>query len=747
VLSIYEDRSGILWIGTDYGGMNKFDRKKLKFLHYKKEPNNSNSLSNNTIYSITETIDRGKKILWIGTQMGGLNKFERAENKYTHYQSDPHNPQNSLSDNNIRAIIEDQSGALWIGTNRGLNQFDRIKETITHYIFDPNTPNRNDVFSIYEDRSGCIWIGTYGGGLNMFDPKKKQFTHYSADPKNQNSLSDNYIWSIIEDHSGIIWIGTEYGGLNQFDRNKNQFIHYKADPDNPNTLSGNKILCIHEDHSGMLWLGTTNGLNKFDRVNKRFSHYLEVDGLPSSAIQSILEDEHDNFWIGTQKGLSKFDPRTNKFKNFKVSDGLQSSEFCVNACFRSQNGEMFFGGINGFNTFFPDSIKENSSIPSIVVNDFQIFNKSVPIGKEIDGRLILEKSITETKEINLSYKENVFSFEFASLLLDSPEENQYAYMMEGFDTGWNYTNASRRFVSYTNMSGGEYVFRVKGSNSDGVWNEAGVSIRVIITPPFWKTWLFYAICTIVLISAGAGTYRYKIYRVHVNERYLQKKVNERTLELAREVDEHQKAEEALQRERNILRTVIDNIPDAIYTKDLNCRKTLTNRADINNMSRKSEAEVLGKDDYELYPKEMAEGFIADDRSVVQTGKAIINKEENVVDGEGQKHFILTTKLPFRNEQNQIIGLIGIGRDITERKIAEVERERLIKELQDADADIKILSGLVPICSNCKKIRDDKGFWTQLEGYIQERSNAQFTHGMCPDCMQKLYPDYITKKEE
>jgi PAS domain S-box-containing protein len=725
VLSIYEDRSGILWIGNDYGGVNNFDSGKIKFVHYKKEPNNSNSLSGNTIYSITETIEKGKKILWIGTQASGLNKFEREKNQFTHYQSDSHDPL-SLSDNIIRVIIEDRTGTIWIGTNRGLNQFDRERNTFSHFVFDPSTPKRNDIFSIYEDRSGYLWVGTHGGGLDKFDPRTKKFTSYVVDPKNPNSISDNYIWSIIEDHAGVLWIGTESGGLIQFDREKNRFIQYKADPENPNGLTGNKILSMYEDRSGMFWLGTTNGLNKFDRASKRFSHYLEADGLPSNAIQSILEDDRGNLWLGTQKGLSKFDPRSNIFRNFKVSDGLQSNEFSVNACFKSQNGEMFFGGINGFNTFFPDSIKDNLYIPSIVVTDFQIFNKSVPVGKEIDGHVILEKSITETKEIHLSYKENVFSFEFASLNLNSPEENQYAYMMEGFDKEWNYTDANRRFATYTNISGGNYVFRVKGSNSDGVWNKEGVSIRVIIIPPFWRTWLFYAICALVLVSVVAGTYRYKMYRAHANERDLQKKVHERTLELARE--------------RNLLRTVIDNIPDAIYTKDLRYRKTLTNRADVFNMGRKSEAEVLGKDDYELFPKELAEGFITDDRSVIQTGKPVINKEEYVIDGEGQKHILLTTKLPFRDEQNQIVGLIGIGRDIT-------EREHLIKELQDAFADIKVLSGLVPICSNCKKIRDDKGFWMQLEGYIQERSNAQFTHGMCPDCMKTLYPDYLPKKEE
>jgi PAS domain S-box-containing protein len=207
------------------------------------------------------------------------------------------------------------------------------------------------------------------------------------------------------------------------------------------------------------------------------------------------------------------------------------------------------------------------------------------------------------------------------------------------------------------------------------------------------------------------------------------------------------AEEELRYERNLLRTVIDNLPDGIYIKDLNYRKTLTNRADVHNMGLQSEADALGKDDYESFPKELAEGFYADDKIVIQTGQPIINREEYVIDKNGQKHFLLTTKLPFRDEQNKIIGLIGIGRDITERKHADEERERLITELQNAVADIKVLSGLVPICANCKKIRDDKGYWTQLEAYIQAHSQARFSHGVCPDCMKKLYPDFILKKNE
>ncbi len=509
VLFIYEDRSGTLWIGNDYGGINKYDRGTTNFAHYRKKSNNSNSLSSNIISSIYETNDGGEKILWLATEGGGLNKYNRQKNLFTHYRSDPNNP-NSINDNTVRALREDRSGALWIGTNSGLCQFDRAKGKFIRYSADltnPNSLTNNVVFSICEDRLGFIWIGTYGGGLNRYDRKKNRFIHYLTDPQNLKSLSDNYVWSICEDRNGTLWIGTENNGLNKFDREKNQFTRYQADSNDPNSISSNKILCIHEDNSGMLWLGTTDGLNKFDRVNNVFSHYRVSDGLPSNTIQSIAEDDHGNLWLGTQNGLSKFTPGTKRIRNFTVSNGLQSNEFCVNACYKSHSGEMYFGGINGLNTFFPDSIKDNPYKAPTVITDFQIFNKSVSAGEEIDGHVILEKSITETGEIKLSYKENVFLFEFASLHYAAPGSNQYAYRMDGFDTEWNHTDAGRRIVTYTNLSSGEYVFRVKGSNSDGVWNEEAASIRVIIAPPFWQT-LWFKILMLVII-AGCVFWIYK----------------------------------------------------------------------------------------------------------------------------------------------------------------------------------------------------------------------------------------------
>jgi PAS domain S-box-containing protein len=657
VLSIYEDRSGTLWIGNDYGGINKFDRGKAKFVHCKKELNNSNSLSSDIIYSIYETNDGGERILWIGTEGGGLNKYNRGKKQFTHYQSDPNNP-NSINDNNVRAIVEDRSRTLWIGTTNGLCQFDRTRRKFICYTTESNNPyslSNNNVFSIYEDRLGFIWVGTYGGGLNRFDRKKNIFTHYLADPPNPKSLSDNFVWSICEDRNGTLWIGTENGGLNQFDREKNQFIHYQADLKDPNGLNSNKILCLHEDRSGMLWIGTTDGLNKFDRANKVFSHYREADGLLSNTIQSILEDDHGNLWLGTQKGLSKFTPSTKKIRNFTVSNGLQSNEFSVNGCFKSQSGELCFGGINGFNTFFPDSIKGNPYIPPIVITDFQIFNKSVSVGKEIDGHLILEKSITETKEIKLSYKENVFLFEFASLHLASPDNNQYAYMMEGFDKEWNYTDAGRRVVTYTNMSSGEYIFRVKGSNSDGVWNEEGASIRVIITPPFWQTLWFRFILLAVMAGVIFWVYKWRIQ--------------------ARNLVEKKRIEEVWAKERNLLRALIDTVPDCIYAKDTEGRFIIHNIAVEHKLGIEKSEQIIGKTDFDFYSPELAARYYDDDRAVIESGQPLLDREEPTVDAAGNQRWTSTTKVPLRDVQGKVIGTVGMGHDITERKQATEELKK------------------------------------------------------------------------
>jgi len=528
VLSVYEDNSGLLWIGTIGGGVNKFDKEKRKFNHYKHNPYDPASLS---FYSVLPIYEDNSGNIWIGTWGGGLNKFDKEKGKFNRYKHDPDDP-TSLSDNEVFSICEDNSGVLWIGTlGGGLNKLvpgdsEESPPTFIHYKHDPNNPKSlsdNKVYSIYEDSSGDLWIGTWRG-LNKLVPGDNKespptFIHFNNNPDDPSSLSGYWITSIYEDRSGALWIGTDDGSLNKLVPSDNEeshptFIHYKHDPNDPTSLSINAILSIYEDKSGVIWIGTDGGgLNKFDREKIHFTHYRQINGLPNEMIYGILEDDHGNLWLSTSKGISKFNPQAETFRNYDERDGLQSNEFNAQAYLKSKSGEMFFGGINGFNVFHPDSIKDNTHIPPIIITDFQLLHKPVPVGfDESRNRSILKKSITETKEIELTYEDYVFSFEFAALDFHTPEKNQYAYIMEGFEMDWNYTDANRRFVTYTNLDPGEYTFRVKGSNNDGVWNEAGTSIIIVITPPWWATWWAYVLYGFFIVSLFTWITRFYLNR-------------------------------------------------------------------------------------------------------------------------------------------------------------------------------------------------------------------------------------------
>ncbi|OQY48954.1 MAG: hypothetical protein B6242_00740 [Anaerolineaceae bacterium 4572_78] len=488
-----------LWIGTVGGGINKLPSGKERFLHYRHDPQDTNSLSNHQVSAMT--LDTNGT-LWIGTNGGGLDKFDRQNNKFTHYTHEPNNP-NSLSHDTISAIYQDQAGMLWVGTVlEGLNRFDFTQQQFTHYKHNPNEPNslsHNNVSTIYQDQAGVLWIGTYGGGLNKFE--RGVFIPYQHNPYNTDSLGSNDITFIYEDQTGFLWIGTDGGGLNLFDRETQIFSHYLNDPKNNASLSNNSVLSIFEDSAGMLWIGTNGGgLEKFDTSTQMFSHYTMDDGLPNGVIHGILGDEQGNLWLSTNNGLSRFNPQDNSFKNFDTKDGLQSDEFRRNAYYQASDGEMFFGGINGFNTFYPDRIQDNPYAPSIIITDFKLFNKSV-LPKPGDKNAHLQKNIMVTDHIPLTYRDYVLSFEFVALHFSAPEKNQYAYYMEGFDPlgEWNEVG-TRRFANYTNLPAGEYTFRVRGSNSDGLWNNEGKAISITVSPPPWMTWWAYTIYAVLAVS-------------------------------------------------------------------------------------------------------------------------------------------------------------------------------------------------------------------------------------------------------
>lgn len=482
------DRAGNLWIATR-SGLNKLLIPRKKITHRKKIPNDPQSLIDNNVNGIFE--DRQRR-LWVGTA-GGLSVFDAQSKLIANYTNDPQDTA-SLSLNFVQIIGEDKRGDIWVGTfGGGLNRFNSASRTFTRFRANPadtTSLTQNFVTTIYEDRAGDLWIGTLGG-LNKLvlspveglDRGKWGFTRYRSNSKNPRALNHNGITSILEDRTSRLWIGTYGGGLNRLDRVTGEFTHYTNDRANPNSLSDNIVYCLFEEANGILWIGTNGGLNRFDPETERFTHYLEKDGLPNNAVIGILGDAEGNLWISTNNGLCKFDdrqPASRKFVNFDArKDGLQANEFNQSAFYQNNNGELFFGGPNGFNRFYPQDLKPQSAAPAIVVTAFNKFNKPVA----------LDTAIAEAAALKLSYKDSFFSLDFAALDFTLPEKNEYAYQLAGFNDDWIYCG-NQHTATFTNLNPGSYLFKVKGANSDGVWNENGAALRVVITPLFWQTWWF-----------------------------------------------------------------------------------------------------------------------------------------------------------------------------------------------------------------------------------------------------------------
>ncbi len=529
---IYEDRSGIIWIGTDFGGVNKFDKRKNQFVYFGNNSNFSKIVNTNSILSFYEDPKDKGRTIWVGTWGGGLALYDRINDKFKFLSSNPKNG-NSLSNNVIRCITKDKYGILWIGTDEGLNSFDPVTGKFTRYYNNPNDSkslSHSMIKQVFEDSDGDLWICTNGGGLDLFNRKDNSFIHFKPDTEKPNSINDNIIWRILQDKDGVFWLGTNSGGLNSFNKKTRKFFHYVKDS-KTNSISENKILTLLEDSKGNIWIGTAGGgLNKFDKTKQVFETFAEKDGLVSNTIHAIVEDDQNNLWISTTRGLSKFDVAAGKFVNYNSRDGLQSEEFHVNSYCKSITGEIFFGGINGFNIFYPENIKVNNYEAPIVFTNLYLYNKPVAIGKHTDGREILSKSISETESITLNYYDEVFTFQFAVLDFASPERNMYAYKMEGFDEDWNYVG-NKNFVTYTKLPAGSYVFKVKGSNHNGIWNKKGVSLAITIIPPFWKTMWFNSILVIIFAASILTAYKLRTNAIKRHNKLLEQNVIERTEQL------------------------------------------------------------------------------------------------------------------------------------------------------------------------------------------------------------------------
>jgi len=531
IASIYSDLAGIIWIGTWERGINKFDVKSKKFKLYRYSSSLTNSMPDKTIRSIFYDEN---DIIWLGFVEGGLVRFDRKQNLFDKYLKVPYND-NTLYDNTVSSIIRDKEGNLWIGTwNGGVHKAifsaDNTKiVSFEHFTAENSGLINSTIQKIFESSDGKLWIGT-GGGLDVFDKISKTFTHVINFPYTEKGSIQG---AIQEDKSGNIWVGS-WGGLHKVTKNIDGTYTsqlYVNIPEDSTSINDNRIISLLIDNDGFIWAGTFgSGINKIVQLNNNLiscTHYNEDKGLANNVVYGIYEDKNHCLWMSTNKGISKLNINKEEFTNYDESDGLQSNEFFWGAGFHGVNDEIFFGGINGLNAFFPEDVKDNSYFPPIVITDFKMFNASVKIG--YNSRLA--KSITETNEIILNYDDEVISFEFSALHFSVPENNKYAYILEGFNKDWIITDANNRIATYTNLDPGKYVFKVKGSNSDGIWNETGIEISVIVKPPFWATWWFRTIAVLTVIGLIYWFIKFRINRINQQKVILEKLVKERTHEI------------------------------------------------------------------------------------------------------------------------------------------------------------------------------------------------------------------------
>lgn len=530
IRSIHKDKIGNIWVGTYAAGIDFVPVTGQKFMHVASNPLTKNGLNNNVVKSISEDADGN---LWIGTDGGGINFYDKRKNQFTYFKNDPGNKNSAIS-NYIHFIGQYSKDTLMIGYHRGGFDLLNVKTLrFTHFLTTSDRPYDDRPVSVgwlFKDRTGNIWAGTWDG-LKILDMKTMRFTHFRHLAGDPYSLRGRIVYAVREDQSGNKWVGTDHG-LHLFEKENSRFIPYPREG-NKEVQAEIPVVTIYIDKHDNVWAGTLGwGLILVNKKTGGFTYFTEKDGLPNNIINGILEDDRGNLWLSTNKGISRFNVEKRSFKNYGINDGIQANEFKRNSCFKNSDGEMFFGGINGYNQFHPDKMRDNPHIPVVVFTDFQLFNKSVEVGPQS----ILKEHVSNVKEIVLSHDQSVFTFQYAALNYINSKKNQYAYKMEGVDKEWTYVK-DRRYATYTNLSPSKYVFHVRGSNNDGVWNEEGASITIRVTPPFWNTLWFKGILTLAVIGSAISWYRLRIRTIKKQKALLEEQVTVRTAELRAANDE------------------------------------------------------------------------------------------------------------------------------------------------------------------------------------------------------------------
>lgn len=565
--SVIEDKDGLIWSGFFVGehGVFCLNPTTESLQQYNLFPEKPKKAYYNQIFSIYE--DRSG-IVWIGTWGSGLMKLDKRKNVFQILKSDPNNFSNSLSHSEVYSLIFDPKGFIWFCTRRALDKYDIKTSTYKHYFQNEECITQSP-YSAIQDKTGYLWLGTVSCGLIRFDPITESYRFYFNDPNESTNLVNKITALLLQDHLGFIWIGTGIGGFGiyKFDIINNKLTHYKHNPNDPTSLSQDQTVVIFEDTFGTIWVGTKQGggLNKFDRRTEKFSYcglnsivgiyedkqgnfwvadyyiglnlfdrekgiitatYGREDGLGSNYILGILEDDHNNLWIGTEHGLSKFSTNTRTFRNYYKEDGLPDWFPTETKYGKSPDGIMYFNTSGGQIVFHPDSIKDDPTPPQVVLNGLSLFNRP-------GEKMIYKGFISELKEITLPYDQNDLRFDFVGLHLSEPARNKYKYFLENFDNDW--INAgNQRNATYTNVDPGEYIFKVTASNKDGVWNEAGTFIKIIILPPWWKTTWAYIFYVLLILGIIYFTWKMQLKRIRIKH---ENEMNRFETQKLHEVDE------------------------------------------------------------------------------------------------------------------------------------------------------------------------------------------------------------------
>ena len=538
VAALMQDQGGVLWVGT-FNGISKWNYASDAFNYLSRDPAPSGSLGKEIVTAIAEAPNSE---LWVGTYGQGLNRIDPQNGQMTQYRHDENKPE-TLSDARIMALWVDPTGIVWAGTrNKGLNRLDPRTGQVQRFEHDPADPHSlsaNGVTSLLGDPDGTLWVGTYGGGLNRLEPGTHRFHHYRHRLGDPSSLSSDRVLIILRESNGDLWVGTEDGGLNRLDGSTGSFVSYRHDPNDATSLSSDSAWEFAETRDGAFWIGTMGGgLNRWDLADRRagrprFSRYTKADGLVSDTIHGILEAADGALWLSSNRGLSRFVPNHPALQHFDQSNGLQGSEFNHGARLLTRDGVMYFGGTEGLVSLHPASVRQNQHPPTVIVT---ARDQLKPLGGS-------DSSNPRPTPIILDYRSNFVVFDFAALDYASPTKNQYRYRLDGFDKNWIDPGGHRR-VSYSNLSPGDYLFQVKGSNNDGVWSEQPARLAVRVVPPPWRTFQAYILYgLLVLTSVGAFFHKeHRKLRLETQQRIrMEREVALRTQEIAERNAELEKA--------------------------------------------------------------------------------------------------------------------------------------------------------------------------------------------------------------